>query len=135
MSDGFSPASSSARLLACAFSPRPDKCGTLPISDSPTPTIATLFFSVDACGSAARVNCGISAPSLPRSSNVSFTRSPIDTSSALGPTTLVNMRGPSSRSTSAITYGAMAPNSGVGARCTTVKLWTVPRPLLSIHSS
>src|SRR5437868_9533976 len=44
MSDTFMPASSSARLAACAFKPRPDMCGTRPISDSPTPTMATLFF-------------------------------------------------------------------------------------------
>ena len=30
-----------ARLQACAFRPRPESCGTLPMSDSPTPTIAT----------------------------------------------------------------------------------------------
>ena len=43
MSEIFRPDSSSARLAACAFRPRPDMCGTRPISDSPTPTIATLF--------------------------------------------------------------------------------------------
>src|SRR6516165_3327231 len=45
MSDTLSPASSSARLAACAFKPSPDMVGTRPISDSPTPTIATLFLS------------------------------------------------------------------------------------------
>ena len=43
MSLTLSPVSSSARIAACALSPSPLMCGTLPISDSPTPTIATLL--------------------------------------------------------------------------------------------
>src|SRR4051794_12428434 len=46
MSPTCRPASSSARRAACAFRPRPVMCGTLPMSDSPTPTIAALLRSV-----------------------------------------------------------------------------------------
>src|SRR5258705_10070837 len=53
MSEILRPASSSARLAAWAFKPRPVMCATRPISDSPTPTMATLFFN-DATGFMAR---------------------------------------------------------------------------------
>src|SRR5690606_27139983 len=45
MSEGRRPASSMARRAACALSPSPDIFGTFPMSDSPTPTMATLFFN------------------------------------------------------------------------------------------
>ncbi|KAG0733935.1 hypothetical protein G6F24_018931 [Rhizopus arrhizus] len=45
MSDTCNPASSSARLAAWALRPKPVMWGTLPMSDSPTPTMAILFFS------------------------------------------------------------------------------------------
>lgn len=45
MSDTARPASSSARFQAWALSPSPEMPGTLPMSDSPTPTMATLFLS------------------------------------------------------------------------------------------
>ena len=109
MSDTFSPESSSARLAAWAFRPRPVMCGTLPMSDSPTPTMATLFFR-DAravfmvCPSRRdALNWGIMAPS-PRSSKVTFTAvADLHVAARRRPTTLAIMRGPSSRSISATT--------------------------------
>ena len=43
------------------------------------------------------------------------------------------MRGPSSSSTYTIAYGASAWYAGVGARCTTVYVYTRPRPLTGVH--
>src|SRR6266702_7070632 len=56
MSDTFRPASSRARLAACAFKPSPDIWRTRPISDSPTPTMAILFLS-EAAGFICLASC------------------------------------------------------------------------------
>ena len=59
---------------------------------------------------------------------------PMWTSSGAQPVMLVIMRGPSSSSTMATTYGASSRNGSAQFWRTTVNVWTVPRPLAVRHS-
>src|SRR4029453_18062660 len=60
---------------------------------------------------------------------------PISSASKSQSTTLVIMRGPSSRSTTAATYGTRSGNGGRSLRRTTDHVYSVARPLASTHST
>src|SRR5205807_6455506 len=73
------------------------------------------------------------------SSEISWNRTsrgmPTSSASNSQSTTLVIMRGPSSRSTTAATYGTRSPNGGRSLRRTTDHVYKVARPLASTHST
>src|SRR5581483_5777098 len=76
-----------------------------------------------------------SATSAETSSNTTSTGMPILIFAGSGstPTRFVIRRGPSASSTIAITYG-VGSGKPFCPRCTTVKVWTVPRPLMRSHA-